>query len=68
MSFAGEIVSVADYIAPPRILSMERTPNETTWSLGEYVTGDRIWEMFQLPGKAPAAQGIFANQLSNQAE
>ncbi len=64
----GETVSVADYIAPPRILSMERTANETTWSLGEYVTGDRIWEMFHLPGKAPVARGLFANQPSNYSD
>ena len=36
------------------MLSAERTPQETTWSLGEYMTGRQIWEAFQLAGR-PAA-------------
>ena len=60
----GEKVDVNDYVAPPRMLSSEVTDGEITWSLGEYMTGERVWETFKLPGRAPAAKGIYANQPS----
>ena len=42
----GELVAATDYIDPPNILSSETTEQETTWSLGEYVDGARVWEAF----------------------
>ncbi len=60
----GDRVEASDFIAPPRILSREKSGAETTWSLGEYTTGARIWEIFQLPGSPPPPIGIFANQPS----
>ncbi len=60
----GESAQCADYIHPPRLLSMERTGQETTWSLGEYTAGADIWKNFGLKGSPPAAQGVFANQPS----
>lgn len=63
----GDQVTVADYVAPPRMLSSETTGDEKTWSLGEYVTGTRIWEAFKLPGKPPPARGTYANQPSPHA-
>jgi hypothetical protein len=60
----GDHVSVSDYVSPPRLLSAERAVEETTWSLGEYRTGEEIWKAFRLPGSPPAAQGVFANQPS----
>jgi hypothetical protein len=60
----GESVVAKDYIAPPKILSSESTPSETTWSLGEYVSGSEIWQAFKLPGAAPKPSGVFANQPS----
>ncbi len=60
----GELVACTDYIAPPYILSSETVETETTWSLGEYVDGARIWEAFQLPGRPPRPAGVFANQPS----
>jgi hypothetical protein len=44
------------------MLSEERTAEETTWSLGTYMTGAQVWAAFALPGKAPHARGVFANQ------
>ena len=46
------------------MLSSESTGGEITWSLGEYMTGSKIWQAFQLPGSPPPAYGIFANQPS----
>ena len=58
----GDRVETRDFVAPPRMLSEERTPEETTWSLGTYMTGAQVWTAFSLPGKAPGARGVFANQ------
>ncbi|MDP9349040.1 MAG: DUF4178 domain-containing protein, partial [Gemmatimonadota bacterium] len=63
----GDQATVDDYVAPPRLLSREETKDEVSWSLGEYLAGARVWEAFQLPGKPPAAQGVFANQPSPHA-
>ena len=64
----GESVVAKDYIAPPKILSSESTTSETTWSIGEYVSGAEIWQAFKLPGTAPKPSGVFANQPSPLAQ
>lgn len=61
---AFDVARVSDYVAPPLMLSAEQTDEETTWSLGEYVPGTRIWEAFRLDGRPPRPVGIFANQPS----
>jgi hypothetical protein len=61
----GDQARTRDFIAPPRMLSEERTDEETTWSLGTYMTGAQVWSAFSLPGKAPGARGVFANQPSD---
>jgi len=63
----GEAAACQDFIAPPYMLSSETTAAETTWSLGEYWEGSKIWQAFRLPGSPPYAQGIFANQPSPHA-
>jgi hypothetical protein len=60
----GEKVVADDFTAPPFVLSSEVTPDETTWSKGEYVPGAEIWKAFNLPGRAPAARGVYLNQPS----
>jgi hypothetical protein len=60
----GEKVKVEDYIAPPYMLSTEKSDGEVTFSRGEYWTGKQIWQTFQAPGSPPAASGVFANQPS----
>jgi len=60
----GDAVSVDDYVAPPHMLSSERTEDGVTWSLGEYVDARRIWEAFELSGQPVAPTGVFANQPS----
>lgn len=59
---ADDLVRVRDYVAPPRILSVEEERDETTWSVGTYVDGDAVWAGFALPGRAPAATGVYAAQ------
>ncbi|MCK6523741.1 DUF4178 domain-containing protein, partial [Myxococcota bacterium] len=44
-----------DYVAPPRMLSVERTPEETTWSEGEYIPAEQVWAAFG--GKEKAKPG-----------
>ena len=53
-----------DFVAPPRMLSSETTGSETTWSLGEYIDGRQVWQMFQLPGSPPRPVGVYENQPS----
>jgi hypothetical protein len=60
----GETARVTDFVAPPRMLSSETTDHETTWSLGEYITGRQVWDAFKLPGYPPAPVGVYENQPS----
>jgi hypothetical protein len=60
----GEEVQVRDFVNPPRMLSSETTESETTWSLGEYITGASIWGSFKLPGAPPRPIGVYENQPS----
>jgi hypothetical protein len=57
-------VIVTDYVAPPYVLSSEKSGSETTWTLGEYIHGEDIWKAFALPGLAPAPLGVYENQPS----
>lgn len=63
----GDRVTASDYVAPPRMLSAETADGETTWSLGEYTPGAKVWEAFGLPGRPPRPKGVFANQPSPHA-
>ena len=60
----GDQVMAKDFVSPPYMLSSEETDQETTWSVGTYVTGKDIWQAFKLPGSPPDAKGIYANQPS----
>lgn len=63
----GDTTMVDDYVAPPLILSSERTDDELTWSFGEYAPGPELWKAFGLPGKPPHPVGVAANQPSPHA-
>jgi hypothetical protein len=64
----GDTAEVSDFVAPPRILSSEAAgPDDTTWSLGTYVSAARVWQAFGLPGTPPTAVGVYANQPSPHA-
>lgn len=64
----GDMARVSDYVHPPRVLSREDTGGETTWSIGEYMTGREIWSAFGLAGDPPEAQGVYENQPSPVSE
>lgn len=67
----GDTAQVADYIAPPEILSYEKTANEVHWSLGEYTDHHLVSKAFQLPelrspeGIAPHQLGMIKHSLGN---
>jgi hypothetical protein len=63
-----EHATVTEYVKPPRVLSSEKTENEVTWSVGEYMYGADIWKSFNLPGSAPEAVGVYENQPSPVSE
>ena len=60
----GETAEVSDYVSPPRVISSEKTGQEVTWSMGEYIMGNDLWKTFKLPGQAPAPIGVYENQPS----
>ena len=64
----GEHAAVTEYVKPPRVLSSEKSANEVTWSVGEYMYGADIWKSFSLPGSAPEAVGVYENQPSPVSE
>ena len=64
----GEEVQVADYVAPPRLLSEERSEREIVWSLAEYLEPEQVWQAFKLKSAMPPRIGICANQPNPHAE
>ncbi len=58
----GDRVGTSDYVMPPYILSHERSPEEATWSAGEYLERDVVQAAFKLKRPLARAQGIAPNQ------
>ena len=57
----NDLTDVADYIAPPFMLSKEAANREVFWSLGEYMTGNEIKAIF--PNcYFPSAYGVAPHQ------
>jgi len=60
----GEKAFVSDYVMPPLMLSQEKTKEETTWSLGEYIEPDAVAGAFGMKTGMPVRVGVYANQPS----
>jgi hypothetical protein len=60
----GDEVKVVDYVAPPRIISAERTEKGLSWSAGRYATPQEILSAFGLKAALPQPKGIAPNQPS----
>lgn len=59
----GESVEVRDYIAPPRMLSVEISAAEISYSLGTYVPREVVAEAFSIPiDVMPPVKGVGAHQ------
>ncbi len=58
----GEKTVVADYIAPPRILSVEKNDEEISISLGEYMERNEIASAFAIKEQMPEKIGVASNQ------
>lgn len=54
----GDTAKCADFVSPPYILSKEQTPDEVTWSIGEYLEPAALWKAFELPGAPPEPRGV----------
>ncbi len=61
----GDKAEVADFIAPPLMLSMEKTDDEVSWSVLEYVDADVISKIFN---KRLIQVGIAPNQPNKAKE
>ena len=61
---AGDIVEVDDYVAAPHMLSREKTANEVSWSLGEYLTPAEVQQAFNLKTTLAEPEGIAPHQPS----
>lgn len=58
----GEYTDVADYIAPPYMLSVEKNDQEINVSLGEYIDAYDVEEAFKIKSGMPYKKGVAANQ------
>ncbi len=57
----GESVRAIDYVAPPFILSCEKTRNEINWSLGTYLTNAEVERAFGI-SDLPKPFSVAPNQ------
>lgn len=58
----GEQTHARDFIAPPRILSQERSASEITCSEGRYVEPREVWRAFGLSGSPPRPRAVAPAQ------
>jgi ribosomal protein L37AE/L43A len=56
----GDKTQLDDFVAPPFLLSREKTDNEISWSLAEYVSPQEVITAFNV--RLPEPVGVYANQ------
>jgi len=59
----GDSANVADYVAPPRMLSSEITPEETVWSIGTYTSGQESGKPLACPEPRQPLRGPSPTNL-----
>lgn len=59
---SGDRVTSRDFIAPPRMLSEEVSPNATVWALGHAMSAPVIWHAFSLAGQPPEATSVSPSE------
>jgi ribosomal protein S27E len=64
----GETWEIVDFVAPSKMLSRESSHNESTWSLGDYLSTDEVAAAFKLKTPLPAPVGIAMNQPNPRRE
>lgn len=64
----GDTAFLADYIAPPAMLSLERTADEVNWSYGVYVASAEVQKSFAITGDFPRPVGVGAIQPNKYAQ
>lgn len=64
----GDTAAVDDYIAPPVMVSREKTGKEVTWSIATYATPEEIAAAFKLDKPLPKPTGVAPNQPSPWAD
>jgi hypothetical protein len=57
----GETIRAVDYVAPPKMLSLEATGNEMNWSLGTYMTNAEVEKAFGV-SDLPKPWSVAPNQ------
>lgn len=60
----GESCLVSDFIDPPRMLSVENTEGDISYSVGEYMEPEAIADAFKLTTPLPTRIGVGATQPS----
>ena len=60
----GDLVEAGDYVAPPLILSREKSKKEVTWTVGRYMPVEEVQAVFKPKAALPKPQGIGPNQPS----
>lgn len=58
----GEQATTRDFIAPPHILSEERSRDEVVWSYGRYLPSHELWKSLGLSGSPPIHVGVAPAQ------
>jgi hypothetical protein len=59
---AGERAHAEEYVAPPFSVNVDRTENEVTYTLGEYLEPSVVQEAFKLKDPLPERHGIAPSQ------
>ena len=63
----GETATNFDYVAPPKLLSMEASESGFVWGQGTYISHDDICDMFGLKKRLRPAVGVAPNQPNPKA-